>query len=81
MSEELAVSKDSLYVILFNNSAEAGPFLAEVQTYVPEKMEGIPSEKFKMNVEDWKKITKEQVLSLQVLIMTSEGMRGIYPTS
>ncbi|XP_060112655.1 up-regulator of cell proliferation-like isoform X2 [Heteronotia binoei] len=51
LSEELVISKDSLDVILFNNTANAKSFSAEVQACIPTVIEDILSENFKMSVE------------------------------
>ncbi|XP_042328780.1 interferon-induced very large GTPase 1-like isoform X2 [Sceloporus undulatus] len=51
MSEELVISKDSLDVILFNNTAKVGPFSADVLDFISEVMEIILAEQFEMNVD------------------------------
>ncbi|KAH0626339.1 hypothetical protein JD844_001275 [Phrynosoma platyrhinos] len=51
MSEELVISKDSLDIILFNNSAKVGSFSADVKGFISEVMERILAEQFKINVD------------------------------
>ncbi|XP_054851342.1 up-regulator of cell proliferation-like [Eublepharis macularius] len=52
MSEELVLSKDTLDVILFNNTAKAGSFSTEIQACIPTMIEDILSGNFMMSVEE-----------------------------
>lgn len=51
MSDKLVLSKDSLDVTLFNNTAKAASFSTEAQAYLPEMMEDILSMQLKLDVE------------------------------
>nr|XP_056720187.1 up-regulator of cell proliferation-like [Euleptes europaea] len=51
MGEELVISKDGLDVVLFNNTANAESFSAEIQACIPTVIEDILSENFKMSIE------------------------------
>ncbi|XP_060636162.2 interferon-induced very large GTPase 1-like [Anolis sagrei] len=51
MSEELVISKDSLDVILFNNTSKVGSFSADVQVCIFEVMERILADQSTLNID------------------------------
>ncbi|KAJ7314134.1 hypothetical protein JRQ81_006072 [Phrynocephalus forsythii] len=52
MRKELVISKDSLDIVMFNNSAKTDSFSTAVQECIPEILDGILAEQSEMNVEE-----------------------------